>query len=71
MYRNLFKLRFFAPTGMGKMTYKNNNIYEGEWKFNKRNGLGFLQVKEGNKYKILFDGQWVNNRFVCIRYKPV
>jgi hypothetical protein len=43
--------------GQGKYTYKNGDIYFGEWKDYKRHGYGFFTYTNGDKY----DGQWKDN----------
>jgi hypothetical protein len=38
------------------MTYANNDVYDGNWTFGKRNGDGKMQSESG-----LYEGQWVND----------
>ena len=38
-----------APTGLGTMTYKNGDIYEGYFENGMRNGFGTLTTKRGKK----------------------
>jgi uncharacterized protein (DUF1697 family) len=40
------------------MTYKNGNIYDGEWKDNKQNGKGKMTYKNGD----IYDGYWEDNK---------
>lgn len=39
-------------------SYQNGDIYEGEWKGNKRDGVGVYKYKNGNIYM----GEWKNNQ---------
>lgn len=41
--------------GQGTCTYKNGNMYEGDWKANKRHGKGTMKYSSGAGY----DGEWV------------
>ena len=45
-------------TGKGKITYKNGNTFEGEWKNGKKSGQGILKFKTGKKY----EGTWSNGK---------
>ena len=36
--------------GSGKMKYDNGNVYDGEWKNNKRDGKGITHYASGNVY---------------------
>ena len=40
--------------GSGKMIYKNGDIYQGEFKNDKKEGKGLMTFTNGNKY----DGEW-------------
>ena len=40
--------------GQGKLTYKNGDVYEGEWKDGERHGQGKLTYKNGVVYKGAF-----------------
>ncbi len=42
----------------GSHTFKSGNIYEGEWKDNKRNGQGIATFTNGDKYV----GEWKDNK---------
>ncbi len=41
----------------GRCNYQDGHIYEGEWKNNKKNGIGKLFYKDEEIYK----GQWKDN----------
>ena len=45
--------------GNGKMQYRNENIYTGNWVQNKRNGLGNIITKKGDQYI----GNWNDDDF--------
>mmetsp|Transcript_54966 Transcript_54966/g.97907 ORF Transcript_54966/g.97907 Transcript_54966/m.97907 type:complete len:93 (-) Transcript_54966:736-1014(-) len=42
--------------GAGKMTYANGNVYEGDWKADKRHGKGVVHYPTGD----ILQGQWVD-----------
>ena len=44
--------------GTGKMTYKNGDIYEGDWADGYMHGTGTMIYDNGDKY----DGGWVKNK---------
>ena len=52
--------------GKGIMTYKNGNIYDGEWKNNEKDGKGIMTYKNkdsSNKYKNgVYEGNWINDQ---------
>lgn len=43
--------------GRGIMVYPNGDIYEGEWKRDKKEGKGEFFDSNGNKY----EGEWKND----------
>ena len=43
--------------GVGIMKYKNGDVYEGNWKDDKRDGTGTITYKNGDKY----EGEWKND----------
>eukprot|EP00941_MAST-03F_sp_MAST-3F-sp1_P006344 g6344.t1 len=45
-----------TPHGQGKMTYKNGDIYEGNWASGERAGVGTLRFANGDKYTGAFKG---------------
>jgi len=53
-YRNDYKdgngdeTNFFGSLKLGTMFYPNGNRYEGEWKFDKMEGLGKLNIPHKN-----------------------
>lgn len=52
---------------LGKGTYKWKNsggVYDGDWKFDKRNGFGTLSFPDPNtgKYIKQYSGGWKNNK---------
>jgi len=49
----------FNKMKTGKMIYKNNDIYKGDWKDDKRHGFGKLIYDNGNK---IYEGEWENDR---------
>ncbi|CAD8189997.1 unnamed protein product [Paramecium pentaurelia] len=44
--------------GKGKKIYADQSEYEGQWKKNKRQGLGILTLKQGGKKSITYEGQF-------------
>jgi len=53
--------------GKGKMTYKNGDVYDGEWKNNEKHGKGKMTYgKDGDvhkKYKNgVYEGHWINDQ---------
>lgn len=46
--------------GQGKMEYKNGEVFEGEWQFGKRQGLG-KTTKNG---VTVFEGRWESDKLV-------
>ena len=40
------------------MKYINEDNYNGEWKNNKREGVGILKCNDG----IIYEGNWVNDK---------
>ena len=56
------------PNGQGTYTWKNGNIYTGDWKLGKRSGKGSL-YSSANGEKIT--GYWKNNEFVKEIKEPV
>ena len=61
------------PEGLGMLTYKNQKIYVGEFKNDKKHGLGYKAEELNNKgkYDILYDGEWadgkMNGEFVYLK----
>ncbi len=61
------------PEGLGMLTYKNQKIYVGEFKNDKKHGLGYEAEELNNKgkYDILYDGEWaddkMNGEFVYLK----
>lgn len=50
------------------MVYNNQEMYEGQWEFNKRNGYGRVYRNIGrNQIELLSEGSWIDNKFVCIQ----
>lgn len=39
-------------------------VYEGDWLANKRHGYGVLTKKVDDLYVFVYEGKWINNRFV-------
>ena len=48
--------------GRGKEKYKNGNIYEGQFKNDKRHGKGRMEyaLRAGAKFEGYYEGEWVN-----------
>lgn len=46
--------------------YKNKMVYEGDWMANKRHGYGVLLKKVDDHFVFVYEGQWINNRFVSV-----
>ena len=44
-------------TGIGKFTWPNKQVFEGEWVDDRRNGQGILYMPDGSK----FEGVWTND----------
>jgi hypothetical protein len=51
------------PDGKGLYTYASGNVYSGEWKEGKRNGIGKLTVKTAGSDSIQ-DGVWKDDKFI-------
>tara|TARA_B100000795_G_scaffold153047_1_gene114675 strand:+ start:288 stop:1400 length:1113 start_codon:yes stop_codon:yes gene_type:complete len=47
-----------SPDGFGKMSYKDGDIYEGNWSRGYRSGFGKLSYSNGGSY----EGDWVKNK---------
>jgi hypothetical protein len=62
----MFFIFYFPFSGKGKKIYKNKTIYEGDWLANKRHGYGVLTKKVDDIYIFVYEGKWINNRFVSI-----
>ena len=45
--------------GIGKFTYRNGDVFEGEFVQGQANGKGKMTYANGNEY----DGYWVENQF--------
>ena len=56
MYKGAWKKN--KKHGFGKMTYSNGSIYEGEWQNGKRHGKGTYWVKEGQRIRKEYTGDW-------------
>ena len=50
---------------MAKFTFKNRDVYEGEFENNMRHGQGKLTFYEDNSS---FEGQWENDKFIKGKY---
>ena len=50
------------PNGKGKITYRNGDIYEGEFVDGKRFGFGKITTTQDGVVKI-FEGEWENDSF--------
>ena len=53
--------------GKGKMTYKNGDVYDGEWKNNEKHGKGTMTYgKDGDVHKKyingVYEGDWINDQ---------
>ena len=48
------------PEGLGRMTYKDGSVYEGEWKNGMRHGKGVFRGSDGS----VQDGIWQEGRFL-------
>ena len=46
------------PEGFGKMSYKDGNIYEGNWNRGSREGFGKMSYSNGSSY----EGDWIKNK---------
>ena len=46
--------------GQGTFYYQDGGMYEGEWRFNKMQGLGRLFYQSG---KLAYEGEWANDQF--------
>jgi hypothetical protein len=46
--------------GLGRFTWKNKDVYIGEWKDDKRNGQGKMTYANGK----VEEGKWENNKFL-------
>ena len=48
--------------GRGKEKYKNGNVYEGQFKNDKRHGKGRMEyaLRAGAKFEGYYEGEWVN-----------
>ena len=53
-----------AVSGKGIFFYKNGNRYEGEWKNDKRHGLGtlYVLVEQENKLRVQYSGVWTDDK---------
>ena len=45
-----------VPEGKGIMYWNNGDVYEGDWKNDKRKGEGITSKKNGDRY----EGEWKN-----------
>lgn len=57
----LYRSRITGVTtcqGVGKMKYKNGDVYLGSWHLDERNGNGSMRYSNGDVY----DGQWVDDK---------
>ena len=57
----LFRSRIHGVTtcqGVGKMIYKNGDVYFGSWNLDKRNGNGTMRYSNGDVY----EGYWVDDK---------
>ena len=57
-YKGQISVERNIPHGQGEMKWANNDVYNGEWHFGKRNGSGTMKYSDGTKYT----GEWKNNK---------
>lgn len=57
-YKGQISVERNIPHGQGEMKWTNNDVYNGEWHFGKRNGSGTMKYNDGTKYT----GEWKNNK---------
>ena len=62
VYKGQFNIRKEIFEGFGIYYYFNNEIYEGHWKNNNKNGLGILKLKSGIKLY----GEWKDDKIIKI-----
>ena len=57
-YKGQISVERNIPHGQGEMKWANNDVYNGEWHFGKRNGSGTMTYSDGTKYT----GKWYKDR---------
>jgi hypothetical protein len=57
-YKGQISVERNIPHGQGEMKWTNNDVYNGEWHFGKRNGSGTMKYHNETKYT----GKWKNNK---------
>ncbi len=57
-YKGQISVERNIPHGQGEMKWTNDDVYNGQWHFGKRNGSGTMKYNDGTKYT----GKWYKDR---------
>ena len=57
-YKGQISVERNIPHGQGEMKWTNDDVYNGQWHFGKRNGSGTMKYHNETKYT----GEWKNNK---------